>query len=144
MVPVLTMKSARYHLVWLLLALGVTNSVLADPFAQGMSAYHTGNYAHALSVWQPLAAAGDIQAQQLVGYLYQHGLGLEVDAVEAARWFMLAAQQGSADAQAELGIMYEIGEGVPKDYWEAERWYQLAIDQGFCPGELGIDPIHVE
>ena len=51
---------------------------------------------------------------------------------EAARWYLLAAQQGSADAQYELmlGIMYHHGEVVPQDLVKAYMWLILSAAQG--------------
>jgi hypothetical protein len=48
------------------------------------------------------------------------------DAVQAVKWFRLAADQGDARAQLNLGIMYDNGQGVPKDYVEAHKWFNLA------------------
>ena len=48
------------------------------------------------------------------------------DDVEAAAWYLKAAEQGDADAQYNLGGMYGKGEGVPQDDVEAYKWFNLA------------------
>ena len=48
------------------------------------------------------------------------------DAVEAVRYYRLAAAQGSAVAQFNLGVCFERGEGVAQDAVEAVRYYRLA------------------
>ena len=62
-------------------------------------------------------------AQNLIGYLYDKGLGVEKNAEIANQWYLKAAEQGFAKAQFNLGLSYE------KRYWhfknmvEAVKWY---------------------
>ena len=50
---------------------------------------------------------------------------------EAARLYMLAADQGSAIGQAGLGVFYEDGRGgLPQDDAQAVVWYHKAADGG--------------
>ena len=58
------------------------------------------------------------------------GNGIDEDALEAARWFTLAAQQGLAVSQARLGAMHEHGKGVAQDDALAHAWYSLAFAGG--------------
>jgi S1-C subfamily serine protease len=51
--------------------------------------------------------------------------------VEAAKWFLKAAEQGEAQAQYLLGWCYTNGEGVPKDDLEGYKWAVLAGAHGF-------------
>ena len=76
------------------------------------------------------AEGGDAEAQLVLGYIYEEGLGVPEDDAEAVRWYRLAAEQGDAAAQFNLGLMYANGEGVPEDDAEAIRWYRLAAEQG--------------
>lgn len=55
------------------------------------------------------------------------------DALSAAKWFRLAADQGNAEAQFYLSGMYKDGIGVREDYVEAYFWSQLAVKNGNCP-----------
>ena len=66
------------------------------------------------------------------------GQGLPQDAVEAVRWYRLAAAQGNARAQFNLGVMCVGGEGIPQDYREAVRWYRLAAEQGLVQAQTNL------
>jgi len=44
-------------------------------YQAGAAAYDAGDYAKALSIWQPLAEKGDTQAQRGMGKLYEKGQG---------------------------------------------------------------------
>lgn len=55
---------------------------------------------------------------------------MPLDYTEAARWALLAAQQGNINAQTALASLYETGKGVPLDYVAAYAWYSRAIAGG--------------
>ena len=61
--------------------------------------------------------------------LYYKGIGVPQDKVEAAKWFLKAAEQGNAEAQLNIGLMYDNGEGVQQDKMEAAKWYRKAAEQ---------------
>ena len=86
------------------------------------------------------AEAGDVEAQFVLGSMYEFGRGVPEDDVEAVRWYRLAADQGDADAQYRLGVNYDDGEGVPEDDVEAVRWFRLAAAQGVAAAQttLGV------
>jgi len=59
------------------------------------------------------------------------GEGVRRDHREAARLYLLAANQGYARAQNDIGFMLGFGEGIPpQDNIEAYKWLKLAI-QGY-------------
>ena len=64
---------------------------------------------------------GHLEAQLNLGFMYNQGLGVPQDNIEAAKWYRQAAEQGLAEAQAELGTLYFHGLGVPQDFFEAEK-----------------------
>ena len=86
-----------------------------------------------------LGAAGNVDAQVHLGFIYDLALGVPEDNEKAARWYRLAAAQGDTRAQTKLGDLYSVGAGVPKDQAEAVRWYRLAAERGdaFAQTELG-------
>jgi uncharacterized protein len=94
------------------------------------AAYQKADYTGALKLAQPLAEAGDVRAQSLVGLMYYRGRGPRVDPAEAVQWFRRAADGGDAAARFYLGVMFAEGRGVPQDYEEAAVWYQRAADLG--------------
>lgn len=79
-----------------------------------------------------LAAAGEREAIFLLGFAYDEGLGVEVDAVEAASWYRPAAEQGDTIPMFRLGAMYEAGRGVPRDLRQAREWYARAAARGLA------------
>ena len=64
--------------------------------------------------------------QHGLGFMYLQGECTKTDAVEAAKWFRLAAAQGLPGSQAVLATMYENGTGVERDLHEAKKWHTLA------------------
>jgi uncharacterized protein len=76
------------------------------------------------------ATAEDLaEAQHALGYLFETGDGVPQDLIEAAAWYLQAAEQGHAGAQNNLGLMYYAGRGVPQDYEDAAMWYRRAAEQ---------------
>ena len=104
--------------------------VAAQDLDKGLAAYNAGDWATALQEWTPLAEAGDTNAQNGLGVMYNYGEGVPQDYKEAVKWYTLAAEQGEADAQFNLGLMYKNGNGVPQNYKETVKWYTLAAEQG--------------
>ena len=114
----------------LLLALVLSEPVLAGPLEDANAAYGKEDYATASGLFRPLADQGDASAQFKMGVMYDNGQGVPKDYVQAVKWYRLAAAQGNARAQFDLGLMYQAGHGVPKDYVQAGKWVRLAADQG--------------
>jgi len=103
---------------------------LEESLRTAAGAYERKDFALALSLWKPLAAQGNAEAQTLLGAMYWQGEGVERDHKEAARLYLLAAQQGYARAQYDIGFMYGFGEGIPpQDDVQAYKWIGLAIDR---------------
>jgi TPR repeat protein len=111
---------------------------LADDYTLGRDAYIEQKYDTALSLWLPLAEAGDMRAQFSLGALYYEGAGVEQDYEVSAGWFRAAADQGFAPAQFNLGNAYKHGQGVAQSDIEATKWWRLAAEQGFAPAQFNI------
>ncbi|TDP48188.1 Sel1 repeat-containing protein [Zavarzinia compransoris] len=111
------------------LVLGLSGPALADREA-GQKAMAAGDYATALAELKPLAEAGDAASQFDIGALYDNGLGVIADAVEAARWYQRAARQGDQSAMFNLGVMHEDGIGVARDPVQAYVYFSLSVTQG--------------
>jgi len=87
-------------------------------------AYDRANLKSALAVWLQAAEAGDAEAQNNVGEIYERGLGIEPNYEAAIIWYQKAADQGNARAQFNLGTLYEQGLGVPADKLKALNLYR--------------------
>ncbi|MGK8946514.1 tetratricopeptide repeat protein [Haemophilus influenzae] len=100
-------------------------------FQQGLTAYEQSDYQTAFKLWLPMAEQGYAQAQGGLGMMYERGLGVKQDGVEAVKWFRKAAEQGNAKAQNGLGMMYRGRLGIKQDYFKAVKWYRKAAEQGY-------------
>ncbi len=81
--------------------------------------------------WYRLAAErGHLGGQYNLARMYDHGLGVHRDDVEAARWYHRAAEQGEVHSQHHLAEMYRDGRGVPRDLGRSREWFEAAARQG--------------
>ena len=78
----------------------------------------------------PLAEAGDIEAQHLLGYMHFYGEGTTLDYDQAHEWFHLAATEGDPKSMRNLGLFHAhaIARIPPKFYdpREANLWFSQA------------------
>jgi uncharacterized protein len=122
--------------------------VLAEPPANAealtaaVTALQRKNYPEAVRLLEPLALAGDPQAQLHLGTLYYHGHGVRESDALAMQWFERAARQGLAEAQFQAGNMHAYGlVAVPADI-DAQRlaaqWYFEAARQGHAEAQYSL------
>src|SRR6516225_1287793 len=78
----------------------------------------------------PMARRGNAHAEALLGYMYQHGLGVPQSWPAAVDYYLLAAEQGDPTGQYLLGLMYDKGFGVSRDVVQAYKWLNLAAAHG--------------
>jgi TPR repeat protein len=76
------------------------------------------------------AEDGHIEAQYILGGMYEIGIGVARNNWECARWWQEAANQGHVGSQKALGSMYFSGRGVPLSYEKAMELYLMAAEQG--------------
>jgi TPR repeat protein len=86
--------------------------------------------ATALDVVVGAAAAGNVEAMNLLGVLYTLGTQVPQDYSLAMYWFQKAIDGGSADAMSNLATMYLFGIGVSRDRVNARRWFERAAAHG--------------
>ena len=67
-------------------------------------------------------------AQNSLGFMYERGIGCEMNISHAIHWYQLAAAQKYADAINNLGMLYESGTGPVKDYEIAAQFYLEAAE----------------
>ena len=106
-----------------IITMGLSTPARSD-YQAGVDAYSNGNFKLALEEWLPLAEGGDATAQNSVGALYDHGLGVDEDDATAAHWYQLAADQNLPLAMRNIAAMYAGGHGVPfvmRDVGETAR-----------------------
>lgn len=94
-----------------LIALMMPAPLLAAPLlpAQdtkaGVEAWTRADYPAAVAIWQPLAVAGDADAQFNLAQAYRMGRGVGADVKQAETWFRRAADQGHLRAADNLGLL---------------------------------------
>jgi uncharacterized protein len=119
----------KLTIAFLLLTLSALTSWAGD-FQKGMSAYVSGDYTTAFKEFAASAEQGNVDAQSILGYMYNNGQGVPQDYKQAAKWYTKAAEQGYADAQSNLALSYANGQGVPQDNVYAHMWFNLAAANG--------------
>lgn len=72
-------------------------SAFAD-FYDGLRAFDAKDYKTAFNEWQAAANQSDARAQYRLGQLYEKGLGVLQNYLEAHRWYNLAANNGQSEA----------------------------------------------
>jgi TPR repeat protein len=66
------------------------------------------------------------RADAMLGFRYEHGLGVPQSFEVAAELYLRAAEQGDPTGQHFLGLMYDKGHGVWQDGILAYKWLNLA------------------
>lgn len=105
-------------------------------FRSGLSAYNSGDYARAKTIWEPLAQNEDAPSQAGLGFMYHRGFGMAVDDKKAAYWLRKAAEHGQPEGQMMLGSLYFYGQGVSQSYVQAFAWCDLAQDSGSADASM--------
>ena len=93
--------------------------------------YYTGakkDYRRALAYYLQAAETGHLKAQKRASEMYMSGKKIGKDVDEAARWLVLAANQGDIDAQFQLGEYYSTSR--KHDYNRALMYYMQAAGGG--------------
>jgi TPR repeat protein len=97
-------------------------------------------YQEAVRHLRPLAAAGSVRANWLLGELYVNGIGVPRDVPRGVRYLERAADGNVLQAQFLLSRIYSYGNGVRKDLVRAHLWLSLAAAQDRNDG-AGLLPL---
>jgi hypothetical protein len=116
----------------------------SDSYWRGVRFFDRNSFEMARQEWEPLAKAGDCDAEYRYGTLYFFGAGVPQDYSAAQKWLSRAANQSQAFAQMLLATMYAhdymehhtfnmksyfnctSGCGYEKDMVAAYQWMRLA------------------
>lgn len=93
------------------------------------------NKDEAIKLFKSAADKNLAAAQNRLGYMYQHGWGLETNYSKAIEWYLKSAAQGYANAEYNVGVMYCEGIGTTSDYVAGVKYIKLAADQGNPPAQ---------
>ena len=105
---------------------------------QGVELWRASKWDAAVSMWQPFAQDGDVDAMFNMGQAYKLGRGVALDKSTAGDWYRRAAVKGHLPAQANLGILlFQATEKV-----EAVRWLKAAADRGEMRAQYVLGIVH--
>ncbi len=111
---------------WLIAAALICSPAGAQGVREGIAAWQKGDPERAVTLWRPLAEAGDADAAFNLGQAYRLGKGVALDLPLAQSWLEKAARKGHVDAATNLGILlFQNGNRVG-----AMRWLRQAADGG--------------
>jgi hypothetical protein len=79
---------------------------------------------------QAQADGGNAEAQFSLGFKFANGHGVARDYVQAAYWYLRAADQNHPLAQFNLGVMFAAGQGMEPNDASAVMWIHRAAQQG--------------
>jgi TPR repeat protein len=97
-----------------------------------LDAFGKKDYDLVLRLAMPYAIAGNSDAQTIVALLYQCGLGVERDVLEAEHWLLKAAEQNNSVAWNNLGTLYASKQPELRYRWSsAMKCYEKAKELGF-------------
>jgi TPR repeat protein len=101
----------------------------------GVAAFERGDYETAREAFTAAASARDPNACLFLGYMYDHGLGLPEDPVEAVGWYRLAAVQHVPQAAYNLGLLTMAGRGVRADVKGGAALVREDAVGGYAPAQ---------
>jgi TPR repeat protein len=85
------------------------------------------------------AEAGNAEAQMLLAYAYDVGIGVTKDAAKAIEWYEKSAAQGYPRAQLMLGQDYFFGKWGKREIAKGAEWYQKAVSQAGIKGDPSVE-----
>lgn len=69
------------------------------------------------------------ESDYFLGYMYENGLGRDIDYEKAYKWYYLSASEDNSFAQKKIGQLLETGRGIKQNINEAIYWYKLAAEK---------------
>ncbi|GAB3709478.1 hypothetical protein GCM10027592_45650 [Spirosoma flavus] len=117
----------------------IASLVAADSsYEVGNTFYSAKDFKQAAFWYNRAAELGNSAGQNMLGWLYQYGQGVDKNVDTAVKWFQSSAKQGNPEGQKNLGYMYLNGLGVEKNHSEALKWYRASADQGNAEGQANL------
>lgn len=116
----------------------------AGDWEDALAAHDAGPYEQALALLEPLAEAGDVDAQNKLSHMYWYGEGTPSDYARALGWSRRAAEAGSAHAMYDIGVHYRTGlGGVTRSDAEAFAWFLKSAEGGDPHGARNVSTAYL-
>ncbi|KAG0257332.1 copper transport protein ctr1 [Actinomortierella ambigua] len=90
------------------------------------------------------AKRGNRDAQLFLGWIFDHGRGVDRNEKNSFWWYRQAGSQGHVVAQLRVGQMYEQGRGVDASDAMAAPWYSEAAIAGNAKAQYRLAEMHAE
>lgn len=133
-------KTRRW--IWIALTCGGTAFAGQDDLDRATARYYAGYPADAIAMLEPLARAGDVAAQYLLGNMsYALRQANAAGDYDPIAWYRMATERGSAEAAYALGAIYNnrwLESRTEEDARLAEFYYQQAADRGYVKAEAPL------
>jgi FOG: TPR repeat, SEL1 subfamily len=84
----------------------------------------------------------DPETQYRIGRMYQDGIFMPRDDIEAVKWYKAAAEGGNASAQYQLGMMCWQSPREYHSYRDATRWCLIAAEQGLDDAQSTFEGLY--
>ncbi|MDH2431976.1 tetratricopeptide repeat protein [Pokkaliibacter sp. MBI-7] len=88
------------------------------------------DYRKELDALLPRAKAGDAEAQNRLGKMYEFGQGTERSPEQAFHWYSMAATQNLPEGILNRGRCYNLAIGINQNFHQAENDYRAAAQLG--------------
>ncbi len=132
----------RLGLVCVLLFLTSVSGLAHAELGAAMRAIERGHYPTAERALRKPAASGDARAQNNLGYLYEHGLGVTQSYSEALLWYRKASASGLPEAKYNLATLYHHGLGIARNQPLALSLFTAAAQADYADAEYMVGEYH--
>ncbi len=119
-------KAAKLFIAALALWISAAASANSAGLSEEQIKYNRTNHSAAVRTTKLSAWKRNARAAALLGFKYEHGLGVPQSFDVALDLYVRAAEQGDPTGQYLLGLMYDKGHGVWQDEVLAYKWLNLA------------------
>ena len=121
------------------LVIGYADAMESDvSLAQALSSYRNKNFSLALSLTEPIAQQGNLEAMRLLGAIYSNANGAVKNLTLAEEWLTKAAELGHIASEfdlAQLCLFYM----VPPNKEKGTLWMTHAAQGGYPKAQTWID-----
>ena len=107
-------------------------------FRDGIAAYDRKEFGEAVKLFRAGAEKGGAEAQMMLAYCLEYGIGIEKDEKEAEKWMKKAVDAGNAVAQAMYASHW-----LKDNREEAVGYLERSAEQGCVSGQLALGALYL-
>lgn len=121
----------KHPLLSCILCMAFVGTTYASTLTEGQFALSAKRFEDAIRIFEPLANAGNPEAQRLLGEMCLQGQGMQANPLAAFKWTQLSADRGNRVAEFNMGYLYEHGLGTPHSMELALKWYTRSANKQY-------------